>query len=186
MKLKELPNTVVNCKTLAEAEELMKIYEEAGWKWRGGRWPIYKNNWNRNKSETCYDACDFFRYDSIDYSRGIGEKIISLAEFKKIQGLDQPKTLENLEVGDVVVYGMLGSQRRVNVVLAPGHYVMSSRSDMGDEWAKSDDEIFSAHDLREDNYTLLQPTPPPKKLKVTRAQIAEKFGVDVKNLVIQK
>jgi len=31
--MKELKNTVVNVKTQAEYDELMEMYEEAGWKW---------------------------------------------------------------------------------------------------------------------------------------------------------
>lgn len=79
MKLKTLKNTVVNVKNQEEYEELLKIIgiEESPIKWVGEEM-FLETNGGRISS--------FF---SKRYYQGVGYKIISLKEFKKLQGLDK-------------------------------------------------------------------------------------------------
>ena len=62
MELKELENTVVNTKTQAEYDELMRIYEKAGWKWRGTGKPTGCILWREYKENTCIRIEDKFTY----------------------------------------------------------------------------------------------------------------------------
>ena len=100
MKLREMPNTVVHCKTREEYDRLMQIYEEAGWSWsigqirphegfeewsEGGKYQLYitvKNIWDRRSS---YEFA----------------KTLSLSDFLREQGIDQLKP-EDLSPGDWV------------------------------------------------------------------------------------
>lgn len=95
--LKELPNTVVHVPTKAEYDELMDIYTKAGWKWDGGELPNESCVWNEYEAKTCIDAYNSFQYAGVELYNDIGCKIISLSEFKKLQGLE-PK----FKVGDFV------------------------------------------------------------------------------------
>jgi len=99
MKLKELPNTVVNTKTQEEYDELMRIYEEAGWEWIGGGKPTKYNDWNVYREETCIPVKNNIIYANLPYFKGCA--IISLSEFKQIQGPGNRKQTK-FKVGDKV------------------------------------------------------------------------------------
>ena len=83
--LKEMENTVVECETQAEYNELMQIYEDAGWTWISGDKPTNKDNWA--SSETCIKARNNFQYTQRQYYISNGYSVISLEKFKNIQGL---------------------------------------------------------------------------------------------------
>lgn len=113
MQLKELPNTAVYLKTQEEYDELMKIYEEAGWKWCDGDKPTSKNYFEEY-SKFCVRAQDAFEYSSKSYYESICCKFISLDEFKQIQGLfpieNQYRDLFNeICLGEDRVFGKLHS-----------------------------------------------------------------------------
>ncbi|MDB5344213.1 MAG: hypothetical protein JWP89_2590 [Schlesneria sp.] len=93
MKLRKLPNTVVHCKSREEYDRLMTIYEEAGWKWRGGEKPTEFEGWaGTSRAEECglsVDAYDDFRCSNSDWmSKNHPEKKTrSLSEFIFEQGI---------------------------------------------------------------------------------------------------
>ena len=93
MILKELKNTVVNTKTQAEYDELICILKKAGRE--------TKDEWSQFEEETCVEVEDEFDYCDKDfYENSVFDyKIITLNQFKQMQ----KKTLENLEVGDLIV-----------------------------------------------------------------------------------
>ena len=85
MTLKELPNTVVHLLTQEEYDELMQIYEDAGWRWINGYKPTGFNGWCLHKENTCIRAYDKFAKCDIGYYKRKGVDIITLDEFKKKQ-----------------------------------------------------------------------------------------------------
>lgn len=105
--LKELPNTVVHVETQEEYDELMRIYEDAGWKWCTGDKPgtFLSRGTSLDKREkalngeglvlTAFRDGGFFWRTMGDWevigNPGVlsNPKIISLKEFKEIQGLVQ-------------------------------------------------------------------------------------------------
>lgn len=98
MKLKKLENTVVHCKTQTEYDELMRIYEDAGWVWRNGDKPTnHKSYFSEYEDGICAKVEDRFTKDSVRYWKLKNWKIISLSEFKRIQGLER-----EFRVGDRV------------------------------------------------------------------------------------
>lgn len=96
MKLKEIKNTVVHCKTKEEYDRLMQIYEDAGWGWcSGGEKPTEWNAWRyADEDGRCICAKDNFGHGSLKYHRE-KSKVISLSEFLSEQGLDKP----TIEIG---------------------------------------------------------------------------------------
>lgn len=92
MKLKELENTVVNTKTQEEFDELMGIYEKAGWVWMDGREPTKCiEHYTTHKEKTCVDGKNYFTYDDVDWHKMADYKIISLSKFKQLQGLEEKR-----------------------------------------------------------------------------------------------
>jgi len=88
--LREMPNTVVHCKTQEEYDELMQIYADAGWEWGTGT----------DGTEGSYFKIHEFSYRPSGYRVEVKdrfggnvnpiscERILSLQEFKRLQGLD--------------------------------------------------------------------------------------------------
>jgi len=117
MKLKELPNTVIHCKSRSEYDKLMKIYEEGGWVWcSGGEKPTQWDGW-------CLDNDDFHSYSAKDgFSRYVEDAYnctcLSFNEFLEKQGLydclcgceriresgSLPHNKLKFKVGDRVIY----------------------------------------------------------------------------------
>ena len=91
MKLKEILNTVINVKTQKECDELMRIYEEAGWKWSFGKKPTNTNFWNVCKNKTCIKARNGFKFLRYVIAEELGYKIITLTKFKKLQEIKRGK-----------------------------------------------------------------------------------------------
>jgi len=90
MKLKELKNTVVHCKTEDEYDELMRIYEEGRWIHSSGA-SARKHNYNpyaNKKFWQCPDAKNKFNHKTTGWAGG---EIISLQEFKEKQGIRTSK-----------------------------------------------------------------------------------------------
>jgi len=93
VKLKELRKTVVNIKTQEEYNELMKIYEDAGWMWDGDNEPTTSDIWDEYRERTCVEAENLFVYGYTDSWKRGGYKIISFQEFLEIQGLKGHKNI---------------------------------------------------------------------------------------------
>ena len=86
MKLKPLENTVVHTPTKKEYDELMQIYEDAGWLSQGACKPTSRPY---NKSYNCTMVCNYFSRMGInDYYELVGYSIITLDQFKKTQGIE--------------------------------------------------------------------------------------------------
>ena len=110
--LKEIPDTVVNVKTQKEYDELMKIYEKAGWRWEDGSKPTKVVVWKVNKNRTCIEAKNQFACGEIEMYQRLGYDVISFSTFKKIQGIKgkrgrpkKKKTEENPEkLNNVVLF----------------------------------------------------------------------------------
>lgn len=112
--LKELSNTLVNVKTQDEYDELMSIYELAGWKWSSGNDPSKSKIWSRYKENTCVEINNIFSYSDIGYFSRSGNQIISLSEFKRLQRLgaeDTPDTnIKNIAKGAMSILRTLGTK----------------------------------------------------------------------------
>ncbi len=86
-----------------------------------------------------------------------------------LQLAEKQKSWEDLKVGDSV-WDANGIECKIT--LARKIY----------EHSEANSTEYSPEEFRIYNYSL---TPPPKKLTVTKQQIAEKFGVDISNLIIE-
>ena len=95
--LKPLENTVVHTPTEAEFKELMQIYEDAGWVWHTGGEPTDKNIWGNYGSQSCVETTNMFCFSGINYYRDSGGKIITLQEFKKLQGIESEPQIEDID-----------------------------------------------------------------------------------------
>ena len=78
-----MPNTVVHCKTLNEAKELMDIYKDNEWNFP----PVIEDGGAEasfsNYDGTCYEIESGFSYDMFDtYENDKNYKIIPFPEFK--------------------------------------------------------------------------------------------------------
>ena len=87
IELTSIEGTGVNARTQEDYWTLMRVYECGDWMWVGGKLPIYRNNWEKNKEEFCVDAGKAttkegeFCYSSKDFYLGYGCDIISIQEF---------------------------------------------------------------------------------------------------------
>lgn len=96
MKLKELPNTVVHCETRDEYDQLMRIYEDAGWRWNDGQRPTEWSPWEYGAKLPCsFNVNDRFYCNSA----GSPHRKLSLSEFLEEQGI---LCLADLKLGDWV------------------------------------------------------------------------------------
>lgn len=87
MTLKELPNTVVHVPTQAGYDELMQIYDDAWWRWYFGRKPKGIKYWHVKKEETCVEVESTFGYARKPFYERMDYKVITLQQFKELQGL---------------------------------------------------------------------------------------------------
>lgn len=87
--LKELSNTVVNCKTQEEWNKLMDLLREESIKWKGGQKLQNYGKWEEYKSETCIDIGSGIQVSPRSFYRKCNGEIISLSEFLEKQGLDK-------------------------------------------------------------------------------------------------
>lgn len=95
MKLKELPNTVVHCKTRKEYDQLMKMYEEAGWRWCSGNLPT-ANSWDSRSDSygrILIRVQDGFSQPVYDESSRCE---ISFSDFLREQGIPAKKEVHSL------------------------------------------------------------------------------------------
>lgn len=100
MKLREMPNTVVHCRTKDEFDRLASLYKEAGWR------ELSDYHWDDGDGGgLCVDAKREWSYTDHDYQSTASELqdewIITLSEFLSIQGLDTIRP-EDLKEGDWV------------------------------------------------------------------------------------
>lgn len=118
MKLRELPNTVVHCRTKEEYDRLMQLYEQAGWRWCGGDMPTSEPFSEFNH----YDCNDRFQCGSRAWS---GETVISLSEFLRIQGISP-----TIEIGKK--YRPTSKARCRTFANDNGEYVVITKWETGD------------------------------------------------------
>jgi hypothetical protein len=109
-KLKELPKTVVNCRTQEEYNELMDIYTQAGWKWSWGDIQKDVHGWKYYEEETCIDVEDGFTFGPAAWHREEGYTILSFPEFKAKYIDDMIETIE--ERIDSIVNEYCGSTNK--------------------------------------------------------------------------
>lgn len=81
--LKEMPDTVVHCKTKEEYDELMQIYEDAGWEYGYGKISDCSFEEQKNHDGTALVTAK----NRFDHRWDVDKKILSLQEFKEAQGL---------------------------------------------------------------------------------------------------
>ncbi len=150
--LKELPNVVVHCKNESEYKELMKIYEEGGWKSSGGYLPTdrpshcWKENGHVFRWINVYDGFWGNRFSTDEYANGsesYGKEEITLQEFKRLQGLEEKSGIEKLspelkEMARDMAYSSAGSY--VKRDLASTHTIAGGT-------AERDINVFSGESL---------------------------------------
>lgn len=90
--LKELKNTVVHCKTREEYDRLMKIYEEAGWRWLSLSKPSKFDGYSKYEADTGIQCEDLFQMGSTATAVKNKWKVISLADFLREQGISSSKS----------------------------------------------------------------------------------------------
>jgi hypothetical protein len=91
LKLKEMHGVGVKLTTQQEADDLMKVYESAGWVWRAGQKPTKYVFWDKYKVNTYVDATNFFVFGNTDIG---SETIISMSEFFERQGITPAEVRE--------------------------------------------------------------------------------------------
>lgn len=88
IQLRPMKRTVVQVPTKEEFVTLMRIYESAGWKWMTRDLPTKSDGvWNIHKKQTCVITKNKFTYSPKLFHRVLFQKIISLDEFYKFQGI---------------------------------------------------------------------------------------------------
>ena len=180
MKLKELKDTVVNLRTQAEYDEFMRICEKAGWFWDSGARPTKKNYWDGYRGNICISCRNEFYYSSKKYFQE-GYEIITLAQFKQMQNIK--KTLENLEVGELVMD--MDNERDYKTVLAKGQengelttYLLSGYSkNKNSEALRRVGDWYTVRQLREYNY---EPVIEEETKEMTVKEISKELGYEVK------
>lgn len=174
MTLKELPNTVVHVPTQAEYDELMQIYEDAGWKWCSGRKPKVAKRWDAEEEETCVEVKNSFGYAIKTFYENQGWKIITLQQFKELQGL----TTMRYKQGDILV-DEDGDKRKVLCVCGEV-YIFSAYNNFdifgGSYTQKGLDDLGYKIYIEE----------PEELTELTLEEIAKKFKVDVSKLRIKE
>lgn len=182
INLKEMPDTVVHCPTEDEAKELLQIYEDAGWKCAYGLNPTHSSKWyySQYSQDTCYKITDKFEYKNTAYFRDHCYKIITLKEFIQRQGIGVTMSEYQVpepiyKVGNVLI-NECGDRRKV-LGICGEIYILSRH----DQFKVANSAIYTAHDLHTFGYKLDTEKP---KIKKTKQEIAEKFGIDVDELEI--
>ncbi len=108
----------------------------------------------------------------------IGEEYCELNYEYFSKGGTMPKTLYNLEIGDIVIDDD-GDEQKILAVLATGEnpvYLLSDYNDFDEA-----DDMQTAKELERKDYTF-----PGEQTELTMDQIADKFGVSVEQLKIKK
>lgn len=101
MKLKPIPeNTVVHTPTEAEAEELLAILHENGYRWCGGYSLLEEIEWETYTADTCYYISHYVEYGDIK-EREVKTAVLTLADFKRLY-CEQEKPQPKFKVGDKV------------------------------------------------------------------------------------
>ena len=162
---------VINVRTQKDYDDLMEELERDGWMWSGIMWSGIKPTeglyWNEYKENTYINLED---YKKIYYSNYSGNKKITPYP---------PKDLHHLEEGDILV-DKDGDKRKVLGVHK--YLVHLSRCD---EFSSYCAYSLTIEQLEEEGYKL-KSSEPSEPLEVTLDEVAEKFGVDVKNLKVKK
>ena len=61
-------------------DKYMERADKKGWKWNVGDRPTDMNQWYKESIDTCVGYGDKFQYDTVDYYKSKGYKIISYEE----------------------------------------------------------------------------------------------------------
>lgn len=188
LNLKSLKNTVVHTPTEEEFNELMQIYEDAGWKWGNGPRP---SDIEYDGDLACINAENNFNRSSLEFCIEYKLTIMALDQFKKIQGLEGGNQMEDIDkimldygvlkpkysAGDVLVNDS-GNKR---LVLGVQDYVLYL-SDTDDFTVT--DGYWTQRELDNRGLKLHTGTPEPTKTKFTMQEIADKIGMGVDSFEI--
>lgn len=114
--LNEMPNTVVNCKTQQEFDDLMETYEKGGWRWfSADNATSKKNHWNDYREETCVRAQDNFQFCNRNFYQREGPKIITFDEFIDAQlrweDLSASHTITSAD--DLLIQGVVSDSKAI-------------------------------------------------------------------------
>lgn len=183
MNLKPLENTAVHTPTKAEYDELMIIYQDAGWRWYSGL--------NPTNREFDSDLVYIFVQNIFGYASASEHKTITLNEFKQIQNIESEPQMEDIDkimaeygvlkpkysAGDVLVNDS-GNKR---LVLGVQDYVLYL-SDTDD--FTGTDGYWTQRELDNRGLKLHTGTPEPTKTKFTMQEIADKIGMGVDSFEI--
>ena len=192
INLKPLEYTVVNTRTQAEFDELIKVYKSAGWK----AYEYTSNLWQTHKEKTSVEVKDGYSVYTIDSSPKFHETVITLDEFKQIQGIESENQMEDIDakmekygverfqykVGDVLI----NSDGRQRLVLAVSGYACLLSQDH--DYVNSGcwyTHWYTQYELDRNGWKLYTETPEPTKTKLTLQQIADKFGMSVDEIEIE-
>ena len=77
-------DTVVNCKTEKQAKNFFKYLHKLGYTWKDGDTLMVEPPYNMSKGNTCFELTEYntVMYDSLEYFKGTGYKIIPLKDIK--------------------------------------------------------------------------------------------------------
>lgn len=172
---------VVHTPTQQDYDTLMRALEKkGGYSWEFERSPTsYLSHWDIHQEKTCVDHNQELRLNFSDKKWYIenGYTIITLEEALKELNISMEKTLENLEVGDLIRNSRGNNVRVLAALNDPGAvraYLLSCRSEdcQSDELGSA--SIWSTvADLRRNNYLPYSP------VKMTLAEVAAKLGYEV-------
>lgn len=185
INLKSLENTVVHTPTKAEYDELMKIYEDAGWKWMDESNPtdiVFNGSWTNILAHDRFLRTSSSRYE-----------VINLNEFKKIQNIESEPAMGSIDkkmqehgvlkpkyqVGDVLV-----DDSGTSLVLAVCGYAILLT--ITDDYQRTGSDWFTQNELDASGYKLYTETPEPTKTKFTMQEIADKIGMGVDEFEIEQ
>lgn len=182
----------VNTKTQKEYDELMEILDKDGYSWVMGEKTTDHNFWSEHKNKTCIDVNDkdWVSYSNYQYFEEKNYKILTLKEFKErnMKTLEEKKTFLNLKAGDTILDSN-GDKRFILAVLFQDEkravYLLSCPDEEDINTAGVATGPYTSSDLEACGFTL----PNQKEeepVELTLDEVADKFGVDVKNLKIKK
>ena len=183
----------MHCKTEKEAEEFCKVMDEDGRTWNTGGSYIDESNYVTHKTQTCY-ALDDGRYSNLNFFKTEDYTILEWEDFMEF-------TKDDLKIGYVVQlrngdYEIVINSFKGVVFMNMGSYSylnsyekdlkcngLLEKYDVIKVWGFANDVIQSLF-IGTISRELLWERKEPKEL--TMQEIADKFGVDVKDLKIKK
>jgi len=184
---------VMHCKTEKEAKDFCKVMDEDGRKWSTGVSYIDNPKYENYETETCY-ALDNWVYADSGFFKTQGYTILEWEDFMEF-------TKDGLKIGYVVQlrngnYEIVMNSLNGVVFMDMGRYTCLDsytedlkyggplgKYDVIKVWGFANDVVQSLF-IGTNSRDLLWERKEPKEL--TMQEIADKFGVDVKDLKIKK